>query len=89
MTEHELVLPVRGSCEESVLPAPRTFRQWLLLGLIYLAVSTLTRVALIGLSMAAGLAAWTDVPRGAGVGAVYDIVTALYRVRAASRFTWR
>ena len=54
------------------------FRPWLLLVLIYLAVSTLTRLVLIGVSMATGLVAWTDVPGVLVVGAVYDLVTALY-----------
>jgi len=54
------------------------FRAWLLLGFIYLAVSSLTRLVLIGVSMAAGLAAWTDVPAVLAVGAVYDLATALY-----------
>ena len=54
------------------------FRPWLLLGSIYLAVSTLTRAVLIFVSMAAGLAAWTDVPAVLAVGAVYDLATALY-----------
>ena len=54
------------------------FRPWLLLGSIYLAVSTLTRLVLIFVSMGAGLAAWTDVPAVLAVGAVYDLATALY-----------
>jgi phosphoglycerol transferase MdoB-like AlkP superfamily enzyme len=54
------------------------FRPWLLLGLIYLAVSTLTRLVLSGVSIAAGMAAWTDVPAVLVVGAVYDLATALY-----------
>ncbi|HEV8646636.1 MAG TPA: sulfatase-like hydrolase/transferase [Burkholderiales bacterium] len=54
------------------------FRPWLLLGLIYLAVSTLTRLVLIGVSMTAGQAAWADMPAVMAVGAVYDVVTALY-----------
>ena len=54
------------------------FRAWALIGLIYLAISTLTRLTLIGVSMIAGRAAWADVPAAMAVGAVYDLVTALY-----------
>ena len=54
------------------------FRPWLLLGLIFLAVSTLTRLVLTGVSIAAGLAAWTDVPAVLAVGAGYDLATTLY-----------
>ena len=54
------------------------FRPWLLLGAIYLVVSTVTRMVLIGVSMAAGLAPWGEVPAVLAVGAVYDLATALY-----------
>ena len=53
------------------------FRAWALLGLIYLAISTVTRLALIAVSMISGLVAWVDVPAVLAVGAVYDLVTAL------------
>lgn len=79
MTQHELVS--RGATflrrTGAVVQIGR-FRPWLLLVLIYFAVSTLTRLVLIGISMAPGLVASTDVPRVLVVGAVYDLVTALY-----------
>ncbi|HEV8260886.1 MAG TPA: LTA synthase family protein [Burkholderiales bacterium] len=79
MTERDPVSHGAGSLRETgaALYVGR-FRPWLLLGLIYLAVSTLTRLVLIGVSMSEGQAAWTDVPAVLAVGAAYDVATALY-----------
>ncbi len=79
MTEHESVSIGAGFLRVigAALHLGR-FRPWLLLGFIYLAVSTLTRFVLIGVSMAAGMAAWTDLPAVLAVGAVYDLAATLY-----------
>ena len=78
MTEHQPVSRSAGLLRRTgtALQLGR-FRPWLLLVLIFLAVSTLTRVVLMGVSMADGLVAWTDVPAVLAVGTFYDLVTAL------------
>jgi phosphoglycerol transferase MdoB-like AlkP superfamily enzyme len=54
------------------------FRAWWLLTAISLLVSALTRITLSGVSIAAGLASWRDLPAVLAIGSVYDFAAALY-----------
>lgn len=54
------------------------FRAWWLLILIFLLVSTLTRITLSGISMAGDLASWRDLPAILAIGLVYDLAVAAY-----------
>lgn len=54
------------------------FHAWLLLGLIYLAISASTRVVLAGVSILHGQVAWPDLPAVLAIGTVYDLAATLY-----------
>ena len=52
-------------------------RLWWLLGALYLCVSTLTRVVLVGVAISQGQASLSNVPAMMAVGLLFDIVAAL------------